>query len=172
MIKLNAPEAGPLQYGTARAIFAHLGLSPETCTDDVAQSLRLFFPLDSELATRVRTGATSLTDSATAEEQIRYFQQRRSNRSYISIGDHLMRHSPGIAVHVGRQGDVDASSHDFLNTVASSCGWRVTFQTEPITSTAAETTSPWSPAESRILSALQEDLRDVNIDDIVTAAFE
>lgn len=173
MIRLNAPDASPLEHGTVRAVLAHVNLTPRTCSDELAQSLRLFYPLDKELALRVRSGTSSLTDSATANEQIRFFQQRRLLRSYIKIAEHLANRLGDINIEIGNHANIDASSHDFFAVAASVCGWKVSFRTEAISAHPSESIeSLWAPEETTILAILNSARESENVDPVINAAFE
>lgn len=169
MLLLDAPRSAPLSFGVVKRILDEIGVGTDTDDPSIAQSLRLLFPLDTDLARRVRTGATSLTDAATSQEQIRFFQQRRADRSYITLAQAAARRSGGLEVEIGRNSDIDASSRDFLRIASDVARWRIRYRessVEPVRRDA------WMPEERRLLGLLELSALAEHLDEVCSAAFE
>lgn len=169
MLLFDAPQAVPLSFGIVKRILAHAGIGPDTDDPSIAQSLRIVLPLDTALARRVRAGATSLTDAATSQEQIRFFQQRRATRSYIALADAVVRRIGPVSIEIGRNGDIDAPSREFLRVASDVAGWDVTYREGAVE---ARRSDAWSAEERSLLAALEPDVLTDNLDEIWTAAFE
>lgn len=126
MITVDAPDQNVISFGTARLVLSRLGLTPRVADLAVARSLRLLYPLDANLAAFVREGATSLTDAASADEQIRFFQRRRVERNYIRLAEWATARSP-VSVRIGNAAAIDGPSRELLRIAAAVAGWDVEY---------------------------------------------
>ena len=131
-LSINAPAASPIAFGLVKELLMKVGCGPETPHPRFAQSLRLYFPLDLALADRVRASSVSLTDGATASEQIRYFQRRRLRRNHIMVARHVAAHCGDIQVEIGRCHDIDEPSREFLDLASSVAGWNISYVAESV----------------------------------------
>lgn len=121
-----AATSSPIGFAPVKALLAALEVSAEDANTDVGKSMRILHPLDSELASKVRAGA-SLTDAATPDEQIRFFQSQRATRSFVKLADHIKDMFPDIAVTVSSSHLLDAGSKTFFDVAARVSGWIVTY---------------------------------------------
>lgn len=139
-----------ISFGIVKAVLAQLGLDPAECDAQVARALRLIFPLDVDLAARVRGATTSLTDSATPSEQIRFFQQQRADRAFVTIARWITDERGPIEIVIGSVSELDRPSRDFFRLATATAGWRVTY-TDGLTGAAEE---PIPPAEAALEGAI------------------
>lgn len=158
-----------MSYAVVKAILRHYGVTPDAHEDSLAQSLRIIFPLEKSLADHVRRNATSLTDAATADEQIRFFQHQRARRSYIRLADHLMRVHGEVRVRVVDAFALDHASREFLDTAARVSGWSVDLAFSP--SSEAIRHQPF-PAERAVLTAIASGDPAAHVDDLCAWAFD
>jgi len=169
MYTFNQPESTSISFGVVKQILTEFGINPRI-EGPLAQSVRIFWPLDADLADRVRTGSTSLTDASTSEEQIRFFQRQRARRSYVKIASDISKRLGGVRVRIGNCHQLDEPSRDFLAVAADVCAWEIEY-----IPTFLETTSggsAWTSEEQRILRVSEsEELKD-NLDEVWKAAFE
>ncbi|WP_374010304.1 tetratricopeptide repeat protein [Leifsonia sp. LS-T14] len=164
-LSLNAPAASPIAFGVVKQLLVKVGCGPETDHPRLAQSLRLYFPLDSALAARVRATSVSLTDAATASEQIRYFQRRRLQRNHITVARYLIAQYGDIHVEIGRCQQIDESSREFLDLASTVAGWTVSYLTVSFDSPSL----PAYAGEASLCDALTGDL---DVEAIVCAAWD
>lgn len=169
MIRLDAPESTPLSFGIVKQILHRLDVGPDADHPSLLKSFRILFPLDADLAVRVRSGSASLTDSATSQEQIRFFQQRRAIRSYITLARAVSERRGPVEVEIGRNAIIDASSRAFLQVASDIAGWEVRYR-ESSFDRACE--GPWTAEERRLLALLETDVLAHHLDDVCSAAFE
>lgn len=127
MHEFNQPASPLTSFGVIKQILLHFGVSPDSA-GELARSLRIFWPLDQELAERVRAGTTSLTDAATSQEQIRFFQRHRARRSYIKVASAITETHRPLSLRIGNCKELDEPSWDFLTTAADVCQWEVEYQ--------------------------------------------
>lgn len=125
MFCVSASTHSPISFGVVKTVLQHFGVTPDMHPDDLSLSLRLLYPLDTKLAAKVRAGSTSLTDAATSNEQIRFFQHQRARRSYIKIAQYVRRTFGPIEIHVTDALTLDGPSRDFLDAAVRVGGWSV-----------------------------------------------
>ncbi|NUU08531.1 tetratricopeptide repeat protein [Leifsonia sp. C5G2] len=164
-IRVNAPMPSPISFGTVKEILRSVGLTPELAEGRLAQAVRLYYPLDRQLAERVRAEAISLTDGAIASEQIRYFQTRRVRRNHVMVTEHISSVSGSVDLEIGSCDSIDAPSREFLSIASRIAGWNVTYSSASIP--AAE------EAVHHGEGCLKEALRDESMaDELAEAAWE
>lgn len=150
VIRINAPLHSPLSFGVVKQLLLSIGLGPEVPDPRLAQSLRLYFPLDAALATRVRADAVSLTDGATPAEQIRYLQRRRIRRNHIVVAEHVTANHGRVVVEIGCSHAIDEPSREFLEVASSVGGWEIRCLSGRLD--VAEI--PMDPTEARLVEAM------------------
>ncbi|WP_344647062.1 tetratricopeptide repeat protein [Cryptosporangium japonicum] len=151
-----------------KQILQYFGLTPDNRDPLITPSLRLFYPLDDQLAAFVRAGAISLTDAATSAEQIRFFQQRRADRHHVKVSELIASTHGPVTIRIGNCSAIDTPSRAFLQLAAAVAGWTVTYTEEP---TGAVPASP-SAAETRLLDAVHERRIRAEADLVWRSAFE
>src|SRR3954471_15143888 len=114
VIRVDAPPTSPISFGVVKQVLLRAGLRTSATDRLLAQSLRLYFPLDQSLAERVRGDAVSLTDGATAEDQIRYSQRRRVRRNHIAGAAPHIAGAGAVRVDMGRCHAIAQPSREFL----------------------------------------------------------
>ncbi|WP_028267633.1 tetratricopeptide repeat protein [Arthrobacter sp. MA-N2] len=148
---MSASPRSPISFGVLKAILKCYGLTPDTHPDELSQSLRLVYPLNTRLAAKVRAASTSLTDAATSNEQIRFFQRQRARRSYVRIAEHIAREFGSVVIRVTAAQELDVPSREFLEVAVRVCGWSVQLCFDSDTN--AHHHVP-SPEEQRLLDML------------------
>lgn len=164
----DAPPRSPISFGAVKVVLNHFGVTPEIDDGALALSLRLIFPLDRDLSARVRSGATSLTDRATSDEQIRFFQRRRADRSFIRIAERVVAKHGNVSITIGNASALDPASRRFFELAAAVGGWRIAYREDRLGAVDAQA----SDAERRLLADLDPRRLSEHVDDVVTAAFE
>jgi tetratricopeptide (TPR) repeat protein len=167
MLSFDAVES-PLSFGVVKQILSVTGLARETTDLQLARSLRIISPLDERLAASVRAGSTSLTDAATSTEQIRFFQHRRADRSFIRLAQHISELHGPLEIRVGGASAVDPASREFLRLAAAVAGWRVAYTEQ------RDGSPEYLPdgCETRVLLALQKPSEDNNAHVLWASAFD
>lgn len=169
MHRFNQAQETPLSFGVVKAILRHFGVTPDT-DGALAPSARLFWPLVPELAQRVRTGTTSLTDASTSQEQIRFFQRHRTRRAYIKIANDIVQRCGAVTIAVGNCFQLDEPSREFLSVASEVCGWSVNLT--PTLVETPERSTGWSPEEEELLRNVHPERIEVHLDDVWRSAFE
>lgn len=169
MLVVNASPHSVISFGVVKTILEHYGITPEQHDADLTQSLRLVYPIDAALAEKARSGAASLTDSATSNEQIRFFQHQRARRSYIKLAEYVAEKFGPITVHVANALRLDEPSREFLNVAARVCQWSVQLGFYPCTQAIGHI--PRSE-EQQLLKILASKQPGSQADQIVSLAFE
>ncbi|SCZ53981.1 TPR repeat-containing protein [Arthrobacter sp. UNCCL28] len=169
MFCVSASTNSPVSFGVVKAILQSLGLSPTAHPDELSQSLRLLYPLDTALSAKVRAGSASLTDAATSSEQIRFFQQQRAQRSYIKIAQYLSRTHGQVEIVVTDALEMDKPSRDFLDVAVRICGWSVQLRIETVEDAALV---PVQEEERALLALLRAPSRGDNAARIASLAFD
>ena len=126
MYSFNQPEKTPLSFGVVKQILREFDIN-QNVKGPLAKNVRIFWPLVSDLAERVRFGATSLTDASTSEEQIRFFQRRRAYRSYIKVAKDITERYGPVCIRIGNCHQLDEPSRDFLAVASDICGWDIDY---------------------------------------------
>lgn len=169
MVVISARTGSPLSFPVTKAVLAHLNLPAfEESELPVARALRVLAPLDASLADLVRGGETSLTDSATPDEQIRFFQERRLNRQYARIAQWVRDTVGTVSVKVTDAKWLTSTDRDFLASAVHSAGWEVEMTFESDASAVA--TAP-GEREGEIVGLLAES-QPGSADVLIDAAFE
>lgn len=114
-----------LSFGVVKTVLRSYGLTADVDDPALRQSLRLIWPLDRSLADTVRSQAASLTDSATSEDQIRFFQGQRAQRSYVKIARWITSQRGAPNITIDHAEDLDEPSADFFRTAAEVAGWQI-----------------------------------------------
>ncbi|PNI08652.1 hypothetical protein CXX84_08605 [Arthrobacter sp. AFG7.2] len=168
MICVKAP-VHPLSFGVIKTVLQHFNLTPNEHPNDLSLSLRLLYPLDTKLAGKVRAGTTSLTDAATSNEQIRFFQHQRARRSYIKIAKYIRENFGPIDIQVADAGALDRPSREFLDAAVRLGGWSVQLRFD---SDANASGPRFMPEEQALLAMLPASSRKDHAGHIVSAAFD
>lgn len=169
MLSVNQPDSQPISFGVVKQILRAFDIGPSV-GGSLAQSVRIFWPLDADLADRVRTGATSLTDASTSEEQIRFFQRHRARRSYVKVASAIAERLGRVHIRIGNCHHLDEPSRDFLTVAADVAAWEIEYSPSDVETTLRH--SPWTPEEEAVLRVIEsEELKD-HLDEVWKAAFE
>ncbi|GAA4151874.1 tetratricopeptide repeat protein [Leifsonia shinshuensis] len=167
MITVDAPDQDVISFGTAKLVLSGLGLTPRVADLAVARSLRLLYPLDAKLTAFVREGATSLTDAASADEQIRFFQRRRVERNYIRLAEWATARGP-VSVRIGNAAAIDGPSRELLRIAAAVAGWTVEYSEARLVRSAPAV----DPETGELLDALERLPSADDADRVWRAAFD
>ncbi|RLP82337.1 tetratricopeptide repeat protein [Mycetocola lacteus] len=169
MLTVAPVPHSPISFGVVKTIIEYLGVSPEHHNDVLTQSLRILYPLDSDLERAARAQTQSLTESATTDEQIRFFQHQRARRSFIRVAHSIDEEVGPISIHVSNANLLDIASREFLTVAVRVCNWSVTME---------DSTSPqacsYTPGESEqhLLDLLETLPNGKAQDEILSLAFE
>ncbi|WP_429387156.1 tetratricopeptide repeat protein [Paenarthrobacter sp. TE4293] len=144
-------------------------MTPSAHPDELSQSLRLLYPLNTTLSAKVRAGSASLTDAATSSEQIRFFQQQRAQRSYIKIAQYIERTHGPVEIVVVDALEMDQASRDFLDVAVRVCGWSVQMKVDTLNRAAVV---PVEEEERALLALLGEPSLTENAARLASLAFD
>ncbi len=169
MFCVSASIHSPISFGVVKTVLQHFNLTPDEHPDDLSLSLRLLYPLNTKLAAKVRIGTTSLTDAATSNEQIRFFQHQRARRSYIKIARYVREAFGPIEIDVTDAEALDRPSRDFLDAAVRVGGWSVQLRFD---SGGHESVPHFSAEEQSLLNMLSPSARKDHAGQIVTMAFD
>lgn len=169
MHSFNQPERTPLSFGVVKQILREFEVEPHR-EGLPAQTLRIFWPLDPELAERARAGASSLTDASTSDEQIRFFQKHRARRNYIKVASEISERCGAVCIRIGNCDQLDEPSRDFLSVAAAVCGWRIDYTPKFLES--LPSSSAWAAEDEEILRVVASEEVGDRLDEVWVAAFE
>lgn len=166
-------ESGPISFGVVKVILQSYGLTPEVDDPVLRQGLRIIWPLDAELAERVRSDSASLTDAATSAEQIRFFQRQRATRSYVKIAKWISSKHDHVRLEIERADLLDEPSRDFLKVASDIAGWQVRLRFAADTADGHGTGFEASPdhREDELLRQLGPAELSTHLTEVWTAAF-
>ncbi|MBJ7291700.1 tetratricopeptide repeat protein [Williamsia sp.] len=169
MITISALGTSEFAFPVVKTLLRELGVGPGDAHEPaVARGLRILFPLDGTLASSVRGAATSLTDAATTDSQIRFFQHHRALRSFVGTARWVADVHGPISVRVVDGATLADSDRAFLDAAVRSAAWRVAIEFDSDTTAVV----PGDDGDQLRVSALLGQSTTAACDDLVRAAFE